>query len=56
MMKKRSKQNNPEQKTGNTVEMGAEYNPVKDVKQQNLKRSQPVKSKNHSEKEQRRGH
>jgi hypothetical protein len=50
-MKKRSKQNNPEQKTGNTVEMGAEYNPVKEVKKKNLKKAQPVRSKNHSENE-----
>jgi hypothetical protein len=53
-LKKRSKQNNPEQKTKNaenSVEMGAEYDPVKEVKQKNLKRAQPVKSKNHSENE-----
>lgn len=41
-MKKRSKQNNPEQKTRNaenTVEMGAEYNPVQEVKKEKLKKS-----------------
>ncbi|WP_096152884.1 MULTISPECIES: glycogen biosynthesis protein GlgD [Bacillus] len=53
-MIKRSKQNNPEQKTKNgvnNVEMGQEYNPVKEVKQKNLKKAQPVRSKNHSENE-----
>ncbi|KPB05577.1 hypothetical protein [Bacillus sp. CHD6a] len=54
-MKKRSKQNNPEQKTRNAentaVEMGAEYNPVREVKQKNLKKAQPVRTKNHSENE-----
>ncbi|CAG9622449.1 glycogen biosynthesis protein GlgD [Sutcliffiella rhizosphaerae] len=52
-MKKRSKQNNPEQKTRNAenTEMGAEYNPIKEVKNKNLKKAQPVRSKNHSENE-----
>jgi hypothetical protein len=50
-LKKRSKQNNPEQKTKNAernldTEFGEEYNPVKEVKKKNAKRAQPVKSKN----------
>jgi len=49
-MKKRSKQNNPEQKTRNGVnnqdmELGKDYDPVKQLKKNNAKKSQPVRSK-----------
>lgn len=58
MVKKRSKQNNPEQKTRNgynnqDVEFGKEYDPVKESKKRyEQKGSQPVKSKFHPEPEQ----
>ncbi|MGM0847110.1 MAG: glycogen biosynthesis protein GlgD [Bacillota bacterium] len=50
-MKKRSKQNNPEQKTRNAernlnTEFGKEYNPVKEAKKRYEEHAQPVKSKN----------
>ncbi|PKR84361.1 glycogen biosynthesis protein GlgD [Heyndrickxia camelliae] len=53
-MKKRSKQNNPEQKTRNGInnedmELGREYDPVKQLKKSNSKKSQPVRSKQHIE-------
>jgi hypothetical protein len=58
-MKKRSKQNNPEQKTRNGVnnqdiEIGRDFDPVKESKKNYEKklRSQPVKSKQHPEPEQ----
>ncbi len=49
-MKKRSKQNNPEQKTKNGInnqdlEVGQDYDPVKEVKKKNAKRAQPDRSK-----------
>lgn len=49
-MKQKSKQNNPEQKTRNATnshdfEFGQEYDPVKQVKQKNVKKAQPTKSK-----------
>jgi len=59
-MKKRSKQNNPEQKTRNGVnnqdmEFGSEHNPVKKAKRKYEKSGgQPVKSKFHPEPEQSR--
>ena len=59
-MKKRSKQNNPEQKTRNginnqDVELGSEYAPVKEAKRRYEKTGgQPVKSKFHPEPEQSR--
>jgi len=54
IMKKRSKQNNPEQKTRNGInnedmELGREYDPVKQLKKSNSKKSQPVRSKQHIE-------
>jgi hypothetical protein len=54
-LKKRSKQNNPEQKTRNAsrnldTEFGEEYNPVKKSKQNYAKQGQQVKSKQHVEK------
>ncbi|WP_394580419.1 glycogen biosynthesis protein GlgD [Cytobacillus firmus] len=58
MVKKRSKQNNPEQKTRNgannqDVEFGRDFDPVKQSKK-NYEKSggQPVKSKFHPEPEQ----
>jgi hypothetical protein len=50
-LKKRSKQNDPEQKTRNAesnldTEFGEEYNPVKKAKKRYEKQAQPVKSKN----------
>ncbi|WP_449537321.1 glycogen biosynthesis protein GlgD [Ferdinandcohnia sp. Marseille-Q9671] len=53
-MKKRSKQNNPEQKTKNGVnsndlEFGQDYDPVKESKQKYLKKGQPIKSKQRPE-------
>ncbi len=53
-MKKRSKQNNPEQKTKNGVnsndlELGKEYDPVKLIKSNNAKKGQPIKSKQRDE-------
>ncbi|MDQ0231160.1 glycogen biosynthesis protein GlgD [Metabacillus malikii] len=53
-MKKRSKQNNPEQKTKNGVnsndlELGRDYDPVKLVKAKNAKKGQPIKSKQRDE-------
>ena len=49
-MKKRSKQNNPEQKTKNGVnnndlEFGEDYDPVIKAKAENAKKGQPIKSK-----------
>ena len=49
-MKKRSKQNNPEQKTKNGVnsndlELGQDFDAVKEVKAKNAKKGQPIKSK-----------
>jgi hypothetical protein len=49
-MKKRSKQNNPEQKTKNGInnrdmELGSESDPVQAVKKKNLKKAQPIRSK-----------
>ncbi|MBM7704851.1 glycogen biosynthesis protein GlgD [Metabacillus iocasae] len=48
-MKKRSKQNNPEQKTkngmnSNDIEVGKDFDPVKELKQKNSKLAQPAKS------------
>jgi hypothetical protein len=48
-MKKRSNQNNPEQKTKNGVnnqdmEAGKDFDPVKEVKKKNEKRAQPDRS------------
>lgn len=53
-MKKRSKQNNPEQKTRNgannqDVEFGKEFDPVKQSKKKYEQQGQPVKSKQRSE-------
>ncbi|WP_210364838.1 glycogen biosynthesis protein GlgD [Bacillus sp. REN3] len=54
-MKKRSKQNNPEQKTRNGInsedlELGQDYNPVKEAKKKyEQKGGQAVKSKFHPE-------
>ncbi|WP_273128871.1 glycogen biosynthesis protein GlgD [Metabacillus sp. HB246100] len=49
-MKKRSKQNNPEQKTKNGVnnqdlELGKDFDPVIETKAENAKKGQPIKSK-----------
>ncbi|GER66475.1 hypothetical protein BpJC7_06820 [Weizmannia acidilactici] len=54
MPRKRSKQQNPEQKTKNGVnnqdiEAVLDYDPVKELKKKNSKKSQPVKSKQHNE-------
>ncbi|WP_160724060.1 glycogen biosynthesis protein GlgD [Bacillus sp. USDA818B3_A] len=56
-MKKRSKQNNPEQKTRNGVnnqdlELGQDRDLIKEAKMKYEKQGQPVKSKMHQEKEQ----
>ncbi|WP_453994305.1 glycogen biosynthesis protein GlgD [Bacillus nitroreducens] len=53
-MKKRSKQNNPEQKTKNGVnsndmEFGKDFDPVKQSKKKYLQKGQPVKSKQRPE-------
>lgn len=53
-MKKRSKQNNPEQKTQNAVnshdfELGQEQDIVQKAKQKNKNKTQPTKSKVHPE-------
>lgn len=53
-MKKRSKQNNPEQKTRNGInnqdlELGTDFDMVKQVKKANDQKGQPVKSKFHPE-------
>lgn len=53
-MKKRSKQNNPEQKTkngvnSNDIELGQDYDPVKVSKQKYQKKGQPIKSKQRTE-------
>lgn len=50
MVKQRSKQNNPEQKTRNginnqDVEVGTDYDLVKQAKQKYENKGQPVKSK-----------
>ncbi|MCM3164570.1 glycogen biosynthesis protein GlgD [Metabacillus litoralis] len=55
-MKKRSKQNNPEQKTKNGVnsndlELGQDYDPIKETKAKNAKKGQPIKSKQRVEDE-----
>jgi hypothetical protein len=58
MMKKRSKQNNPEQKTRNGInnqdlELGKDFDPVKKAKKKYEETGgQPVKSKFHPEPEQ----
>ncbi|RSK28244.1 glycogen biosynthesis protein GlgD [Bacillus sp. HMF5848] len=56
MVRVRSKQNNPEQKTkngvnSNDIEFASEFDPVKQAKKQYLeqKGSQPVKSKQHQD-------
>jgi len=57
-LKKRSKQNNPEQKTRNGInnqdlEAGMEYDPIKESKKKyEQSGGQPVKSKFHPEQEQ----
>ncbi|EIJ79323.1 hypothetical protein PB1_17239 [Bacillus methanolicus PB1] len=57
-MKKRSKRNNPEQKTRNgfnnqDMELGKDFDPIKQSKKNYEKRGgQPVKSKFHPEPEQ----
>jgi hypothetical protein len=53
-LKKRSKQNNPEQKTRNDnqnleTEFGEEYNPVKEAKKKYERQGQPIKSKQRTE-------
>ncbi|RDI44344.1 glycogen biosynthesis protein GlgD [Falsibacillus pallidus] len=53
-MKKKSKRNNPEQKTRNgvnnqDVELGKDYDPVKESKKRYEKKGQPIKSKQHIE-------
>ncbi|MGE8206262.1 glycogen biosynthesis protein GlgD [Heyndrickxia sp. NPDC080065] len=53
-MDKRSKKNNPEQKTKNGInnqdmEAGQDYDPVKELKKKNAKKSQPIRSKQHIE-------
>jgi hypothetical protein len=53
-LKKRSKQNNPEQKTRNefrnlNTEFGQEYNPVQQSKKRYDQSSQPIKSKQRNE-------
>ncbi|MED4453153.1 glycogen biosynthesis protein GlgD [Metabacillus fastidiosus] len=53
-MKKRSKQNNPEQKTkngfnSNDLELGQDFDPVKEAKKNNSKKGQPIKSKQRTE-------
>ncbi|PLR68520.1 MULTISPECIES: glycogen biosynthesis protein GlgD [Bacillaceae] len=53
-MTKRSKQNNPEQKTRNgqnnqDVEFGKDFDPVKQSKKKYEQRGQPVKSKQRPE-------
>lgn len=58
-MKKRSKQNNPEQKTRNGVnnqdiELGQDFDQVKQAKKKYEKKGQPDKSKFHPEPEQSR--
>lgn len=55
-MKKRSKQNNPEQKTksginNNDLEVGQDYDPIKETKAKNAKKGQPIKSKQRVETE-----
>ncbi|AQX53441.1 glycogen biosynthesis protein GlgD [Priestia flexa] len=49
-MATRSNQNNPEQKTkdginNNDIEVGKDFDPVKELKARNSKRAQPDKSK-----------
>ncbi|MEQ2529376.1 glycogen biosynthesis protein GlgD [Bacillaceae bacterium CLA-AA-H227] len=58
-MKKRSKQNNPEQKTRNginnqDIELGQDFDQVKQAKKKYEKKGQPVKSKFQPEPEQSR--
>ncbi len=59
-MKKRSKQNNPEQKTKNGVnsndlELGQDYDPIIATKAKNAKKGQPIKSKQRVEDELQKG-
>lgn len=54
MVKKRSKQKNPEQKTRNginnqDIEAGQDYDIIKEAKKKYEKKGQPVKSKFHPE-------
>ena len=54
VVKKRSKQNNPEQKTKNAVnsndiELGQDYDPKKVAKKKYLEKGQPIKSKQRTE-------
>jgi hypothetical protein len=56
-LKKRSKQQNPEQKTRNGInnqdlELGQDFDLVKQAKKKYEKSGQPVKSKFHQEKDQ----
>jgi hypothetical protein len=49
-MQKRSKQNNPEQKTknginNNDIELGRDVDPVKELKKKNSHKAQPIRSK-----------
>jgi hypothetical protein len=44
-MKKVSKQNNPEQKTGTDLELGSAYHPIDEAKHNYRQKGQPVKSK-----------
>ncbi|MCH1625404.1 glycogen biosynthesis protein GlgD [Fredinandcohnia quinoae] len=53
-MKKRSDQNNPEQKTknginNNDIELGTDDDPKKIAKQKYLEKGQPIKSKQRTE-------
>lgn len=53
-MKKRSDQNNPEQKTknginSNDIELGTDYDPKKVAKQKYSEKGQPIKSKQRTE-------
>ncbi|KHD85945.1 hypothetical protein [Heyndrickxia ginsengihumi] len=53
MVRKRSKQQNPKQKTGihhQELEAGQEHDPVKELKKNNLKKNQATKSIQHIEK------
>ena len=54
VVRKRSKQNNPEQKTKNAVnsndiELGQDYDPKKVAKKKYLEKGQPIKSKQRTE-------
>jgi hypothetical protein len=53
-MKKRSKQNNPEQKTknginSNDIEVGQDFDPKKVAKKKYQEKGQPIKSKQRTE-------